>query len=97
MSHHKIRIEFLALTPQRKALFLRWALDGFRFPKLPLKHINGAVGADDRRCGVDHVASGTEWRRASPFYETVALGHATGAGIAAGLHGDPKRQNQKPL
>jgi hypothetical protein len=35
MSHHKIRIEFLALTPQRKALFLRWALDGFRFPKLP--------------------------------------------------------------
>jgi hypothetical protein len=33
MSVHKIRIEFLALTPQRKRLFLRWALEGFKFPK----------------------------------------------------------------
>ncbi len=36
MSHHNIRIQFLALTPQRKAQFFRWALEGFRFPKLPL-------------------------------------------------------------
>jgi hypothetical protein len=27
MSHHKIRIEFLVLTPQRKTQFLRWALE----------------------------------------------------------------------
>lgn len=35
MSHHNIRIQFLVLTPQRKVQFLRWALEGFRFPKLP--------------------------------------------------------------
>ena len=33
MSHQKIRIQFLALTPQRKTRFLRWALEGFKFPK----------------------------------------------------------------
>jgi hypothetical protein len=37
MSLHKIRIEFLALTPQRKALFLRWALEGFKFPETPFR------------------------------------------------------------
>ena len=35
MSHHTIRIKFLVLTPQRRTQFLRWALEGFKFPKLP--------------------------------------------------------------
>jgi hypothetical protein len=37
VSLHKIRIEFLVLTPQRKTLFLRWALEGFKSPKTPLQ------------------------------------------------------------
>ena len=35
MSHNKIRVEFLVLTPRRKALFLRWALDGFKLQRTP--------------------------------------------------------------
>jgi len=35
MSSHKIRIEFLVLTPQRKTLFLQWALEGFKSAKNP--------------------------------------------------------------
>jgi hypothetical protein len=31
-----------------------------------------------------------EWRRAPPFHETVELGSATGAGIAAAIRGEPK-------
>jgi len=31
---HKIRIEFLVLTPKRSVLFLRWALKGFKFPAI---------------------------------------------------------------
>jgi hypothetical protein len=30
MSLHKIRIEFHAMRHQRRALFLRWALEGFK-------------------------------------------------------------------
>jgi hypothetical protein len=41
MSLHKIRIEFLALTPQRKTLFLRWALEGFKFSKTPFRRKRG--------------------------------------------------------
>jgi|HubBroStandDraft_6_1064221.scaffolds.fasta_scaffold51639_6 hypothetical protein len=37
MSIHKIRVEFLVLTDQRKTLFLRWALEGFKSPKSPLQ------------------------------------------------------------
>jgi hypothetical protein len=37
MSHHKIRVEFLVLTPRRKTLFLRWALDGFKRPQTRLE------------------------------------------------------------
>jgi hypothetical protein len=35
MSTHKIRIEVIVLTPTNKKLFLGWALEGFRFRKLP--------------------------------------------------------------
>jgi hypothetical protein len=35
MSIHKIRIEFIVLTLTNKKLFLGWALEGFRFRKLP--------------------------------------------------------------
>jgi hypothetical protein len=35
MSRHKIRVEFLVLTPRRKTLFLLWALDGFKHPQIP--------------------------------------------------------------
>lgn len=33
MSLHKIRIGILPLTPRRRALFLQWALEGFKFPR----------------------------------------------------------------
>jgi hypothetical protein len=33
--HYKIRVKFLLLTPHRKTLFLRWALDGFKRPQTP--------------------------------------------------------------
>jgi hypothetical protein len=35
MSDHKLRVDFLVLTPYRKTLFLRWALDGFKRPQTP--------------------------------------------------------------
>lgn len=35
MSDHTLRVEFLVLTPCRKTLFLRWALDGFKRPQTP--------------------------------------------------------------
>jgi hypothetical protein len=37
MSIYKIRVEFLVLTDQRKTLFLRWALEGFKSPNSPLQ------------------------------------------------------------
>jgi len=33
MSTHKIRIPIIVLTPVRKKLFLRWALEGFKLCK----------------------------------------------------------------
>jgi len=39
----------------------------------------------------------TDWRRAPPLDETIKSGLSTGAGIAAALRDDPKRQHQNPL
>jgi hypothetical protein len=35
MSTYKIRIPIIVLTAESKKLFLKWALEGFKFPKLP--------------------------------------------------------------
>jgi hypothetical protein len=35
LTTHKIQIQFIVVTPNFKRLFLRWAIDGFRFDKLP--------------------------------------------------------------
>ena len=39
----------------------------------------------------------TDWRRAPPLHEIIKSGLSTGAGIAAELRSDPKRQHQMPL
>ena len=44
MSHHKVRVEFLELTPQRKARFLQWALDSFRLCEPPSRVMSSPVG-----------------------------------------------------
>jgi len=35
MANYKIQIPILVLTPRSKTLFLRWALEGFKFSRLP--------------------------------------------------------------
>jgi hypothetical protein len=34
MSTHTIRIPIIVLTPRSKKLFLNWALEGFKLPRL---------------------------------------------------------------
>ena len=37
MSQHKIRVEFLVMTDQRRIKFLKWALKGFKPVANPAK------------------------------------------------------------
>ena len=103
------RFYVLQVEPQDAA---RWSMHYERAPLLqkvearcgaafaPLRGATLRHGRGSNCCGAvsaKGLQEGSEWRQAPPLRETVELGQATGAGIAAGMRGDPKRQNKKPL